>query len=60
MSVKKTALFKLSQFAKRLIATAPVNKRSAQKKIWVDAEANATYSPRKTNTGAVSSGASEL
>lgn len=60
MSVKKTALFKLSQSAKRLIATAPVGKQSAQKKLWVEAEANASYSPRRSNTGAFSSGASEL
>lgn len=60
MSVRKTALFKLSQSAKRLIATAPVDKQSAQKKIWVDAEANAMYSPRKNNSNAFSGGASEL
>lgn len=46
MSVKKTALFRLSQSAKRLIAITPEAKRTAVKNMWVEAEANAAFKPR--------------
>ena len=60
MSVKRTSMFKLSQSVKRLIATAPAGKRAALKKAWVEGEAAASYSPRKSSSSAFSNGASEL
>lgn len=59
MSSKRSALFKLSQQAKRLIATSGKN-ANAIKKLWVEAEYSAQYQPRKSGptsaTGADNSG----
>lgn len=51
MSSNRTALFKLSQAAKRLIAISPANKRTAIKNIWVEAETNASFKPKKSDSG---------
>ena len=46
MSINTGPAFKLSQSAKRLIATSGKNTRELTK-IWVQAEANAQFKPRK-------------
>ena len=50
--MKKTnSAFKLSQSAKRLIATAAPEKRAALKNVWVEGEANAAFKPKKVAGG---------
>jgi hypothetical protein len=44
---RTTNTFKLSQSAKRLIATAAPEKRAAIKNVWVEAEANASFKPKR-------------
>lgn len=45
--MKTNSSFKLSQSIKRLLAVTAPEKRSALKKVWVEAQANASYKPKK-------------
>lgn len=60
MSVKRTSMFKLSQTAKRFIATMSADKRAALKKAWVDGETSASYRPKKSSSSAFGTGSPEL
>jgi hypothetical protein len=44
---RTTNSFKLSQSVKRLLATVAPEKRAALKNVWVEAEANAAFKPKK-------------
>ena len=45
--MKTNSSFKLSQDVKRLLAVTAPEKRAALKKVWVEAEANAAFKPKK-------------
>lgn len=52
--MKKTnSAFKLSQSAKRLIATASPENRAALKKVWVEGEAAAAFKPKRVASGRI-------